>query len=167
MTTTGSSISRRRALHGAATAGLGLPLLAACGEDGDGGGTAADPSDPSGPPEPSEPASSSSAPKTTGRKSSEPPVDGIPASDVPVGGGIVLAEEETVLTQPTEGEFRAFTAICTHAQCLVTSVSDGTIHCPCHGSQYSIEDGSVTGGPAPAALAEVDLTVHGDRIVLG
>ena len=167
MTTTGSSISRRRALHGAATAGLGLPLLVACGEDDASGGTASEPSDPSGPSGPPEPASSSAVPKKTGRKSSAPPVDGIPASDVPVGGGIVLADEEAVLTQPTEGEFLAFTAICTHAQCLVTSVSDGAIHCPCHGSQYSIEDGSVTGGPAPAALTEVDLTVQGDRIVLG
>ena len=83
---------------------------------------------------------------------------------MPVGGGVV--EDDVVLTQPTEGEFRAFTAVCTHAQCLVTGVADGTINCPCHGSQYSIEDGSVVGGPAPAPLAAVDFTVVGDQIVL-
>ena len=97
---------------------------------------------------------------------SEPPGDGIPTADVPVGGGIVLSDEQVVITQPTAGEFHAFTAVCTHAQCLVTAVSDGTINCPCHGSQYAIEDGSVVGGPAPAPLAEVDFTVDGDQITL-
>jgi len=84
---------------------------------------------------------------------------------VPVGGGIVLSDERVVITQPTAGEFHAFTAVCTHAQCLVTAVSDGTINCPCHGSQYAIEDGSVVGGPAPAPLAEVEITVKGDKIL--
>ena len=141
MTVERSTISRRRALSGAATAGLGLPLLAACGDDGGGESTATAPS------------------------SSEPPGDGIPTSDVPVGGGLVLSDEQVVITQPTAGEFHAFTAVCTHAQCLVTAVSDGTINCPCHGSQYAIEDGSVVGGPAPAPLAEVEITVKGDKIL--
>ena len=141
MTVERSTISRRRALSGAATAGLGLPLLAACGDDGGSESTATAPS------------------------SSEPPGDGIPTADVPVGGGLVLSDEQVVITQPTAGEFHAFTAVCTHAQCLVTAVSDGTINCPCHGSQYAIEDGSVVGGPAPAPLAEVEITVKGDKIL--
>lgn len=99
-------------------------------------------------------------------ESSAPAGDGIPTSDVPVGGGIVVSDEQAVVTQPSEGEFRAFTAVCTHAQCLVTAVSDGIISCPCHGSQYSIEDGSVVGGPAPAALAAVEFTVADNQITL-
>lgn len=146
MTVERSTISRRRALSGAATAGLGLPLLAACGDDGDGESTA-------------------TAPSSEATRKSEPPGDGIPTADVPVGGGIVLSDEQVVITQPTAGEFHAFTAVCTHAQCLVTAVSDGTINCPCHGSQYAIEDGSVVGGPAPAPLAEVEITVKGDKIL--
>jgi len=85
-------------------------------------------------------------------------------ADVPVGGGTIFADEKIVLTQPTEGEFKAFTAVCTHQGCTVTTVKDSTINCPCHGSMYSIEDGSVVGGPAPAALAELKLTVDGDSI---
>jgi len=85
-------------------------------------------------------------------------------ADVPVGGGTIFADENIVLTQPTEGEFKAFTAVCTHQGCTVNTVKDGTINCPCHGSMYSIEDGSVVGGPAPAALAELKLTVDGDSI---
>lgn len=165
MTTIGPSISRRRALGGAATAGLGLSLLAACGDD-DAGPAATDDTTASSP------SGSSERPTTPERTTSEPapsaPVgDGIPTAEVPVGGGIVVTEEQTVVTQPVEGEFRAFTAVCTHAQCLVTTVSDGTINCPCHGSRFSIDDGSVAGGPAPAALGAVDVTVDGDRIVLG
>ena len=168
MTDNRSAISRRRALSGAATAGIGLPLLAACGDDGD--GSAAD--DPTSS---STPRASEAAPTTgkaekseeTGSSASEPAAEGIATADVPVGGGIVVTDQQAVITQPTEGEFRAFTAVCTHAQCLVTSVADSTINCPCHGSQYSIEDGSVTGGPAPSALAKVDFVVDGDRVVLG
>lgn len=165
MTINGSSISRRRALTGAATAGIGVPLLAACGDDGsDSSAGATDPT-----------SSASSSPTASGKPtaSGEPTKsdqasspDGIPTSEVPVGGGLVVGDDQVVITQPTEGEFKAFTAVCTHAQCLVAEVSDGTINCPCHGSQFSIEDGSVMGGPAPSALAAADITVSGDQIVV-
>jgi Rieske Fe-S protein len=49
--------------------------------------------------------------------------------------------------------------------CTVGSVSD-TINCPCHGSMFSIEDGSVVGGPAPSGLATKDLVVEGGSINL-
>jgi len=39
-----------------------------------------------------------------------------------VGGGIILPDEQVVVTQPSAGEFKAFTAVCTHAQCVVSSV---------------------------------------------
>ena len=85
-------------------------------------------------------------------------------AEVPVGGGVILAEEKIVVTQPTEGEFKAFTAVCTHQGCVVAEVQE-TINCTCHNSSYSIEDGSVQGGPAPSALEEVAISVDGDKIV--
>jgi len=84
---------------------------------------------------------------------------------VPVGGGIVLTDQKIVVTQPTEGDFVAYTAVCTHQQLLVTSVEDGTIICSNHGSEYDAATGEVTQGPAPAALAGVAITVDGDKIV--
>jgi nitrite reductase/ring-hydroxylating ferredoxin subunit len=87
------------------------------------------------------------------------------ASEVPVGGGVVLTGPRVVVTQPTEGDFKAYTAVCTHQQLLVTSVEDGTIHCSNHGSQYDAATGEVKRGPAPSALAAVKITVDGDRIV--
>lgn len=49
--------------------------------------------------------------------------------------------------------FRAFTSICTHEGCDVSSFSGGTINCPCHGSQYDAA-GQVVTGPAPRPLTE-------------
>jgi Rieske Fe-S protein len=38
-------------------------------------------------------------------------------------------------------------AICTHMGCTVDQAANGTIDCPCHGSQFSVKDGSVVAGP--------------------
>ena len=84
---------------------------------------------------------------------------------VPVGGGVVLTDQKVVVVQPTDGEFKAYTAVCTHQQLLVTSVEDGTIHCSNHGSAYDAATGEVTRGPAPSALAEVSIKVDGKRIL--
>jgi len=86
-------------------------------------------------------------------------------SDVPAGGGKILADKKIVITQPRAGSFEAFTAVCTHLGCTVSSVSGGTINCPCHGSKFSVSNGSVVAGPAPSALAPVSIKVQGSSIV--
>jgi Rieske Fe-S protein len=43
-------------------------------------------------------------------------------------------------------------------------VEDGLIMCPCHGSEFSIEDGSPVAGPAQSPLASKTVTVEGDKI---
>jgi Rieske Fe-S protein len=87
-------------------------------------------------------------------------------SDIPVGGGKVFSAQRIVVTQPTKGEFEAFSAVCTHQGCTVNQVSNGRIICPCHGSMFSIQDGSVVGGPAPRPLPKANLTVKGGEIKL-
>lgn len=88
-----------------------------------------------------------------------------PTADVPVGGGVVLAQQAVVVTQPESGTFRGFGARCTHAGCLVADVEDGQIVCTCHGSRFSAADGSVVQGPATAPLPEVGVTVSGTEVV--
>lgn len=130
-------LSRRGVLRGTAVGALTVPVLAACG--------------------------GSDTPSDGGSGGGE----GGPlasTSDVPVDGGTILGDEQVVITQPTEGDFKAFTAICTHQGCVVSSVSDGAINCECHGSQFSVEDGSVLHGPATAPLEAVKITVEGDSI---
>lgn len=85
-------------------------------------------------------------------------------ADVPVGSGVIV--DEVVVTQPSAGEFKGFSAICTHAGCTVNDVADGTINCPCHGSKFNL-DGSVANGPASKPLEARAVTVQGDSIVLG
>jgi nitrite reductase/ring-hydroxylating ferredoxin subunit len=153
-------LGRRHAIAGAAGLGMATPLLAACGEE-----------TPEG--NPSVATDPTSEGTDGGGGGGGGGGDALAAtSDVPVGGGTIFADEKVVVTQPAEGDFKAFTAVCTHQGCLVGQVADGTIQCPCHGSQFSIEDGANVVGPSGseagsvAGLAEVGITVDGDSITL-
>ncbi|GAA1160766.1 Rieske (2Fe-2S) protein [Nocardioides aquiterrae] len=133
------SLTRRNALTGAAAVAAGAPLLAACGSSG-GGSTATE--------------STAQAGLTLG-----------PASEVPVGGGKIYADQKIVVTQPTQGTFEGFSAICTHQGCPVSTVANGTINCTCHGSKFSIQNGAVENGPATTPLPRVDVKDDGGQIV--
>lgn len=85
-------------------------------------------------------------------------------SDIPVGGGKIFDSAKVVVTQPTEGDYKAFSAVCPHQGCTVTSVEQGTITCSCHGSQFDIATGDVTRGPATKGLATKKVTVGADGI---
>lgn len=87
-------------------------------------------------------------------------------ADIPVGGGRIFEDQKVVVTQPQEGEFKAFSAVCTHQGCIVSSVSDDTINCACHGSQFKITDGAVARGPATRPLPAEEITVSGNSIQL-
>jgi Rieske Fe-S protein len=87
-------------------------------------------------------------------------------ADIPVGGGVVFGQRRVVVTQPQKGTFKAFSAACTHAGCLVTEVKNGTISCRCHGSEFKVADGSVATGPATSSLKSVKIAVDGTDIRL-
>ena len=88
------------------------------------------------------------------------------AADIPVGGGKVYQAAQVVVTQPAKGQFKAFSAICTHVGCLCNQVAAGTINCPCHGSKFKITDGSVVTGPAMTPLATASITVADGKVYL-
>ena len=141
----GSETTRRAALAGAGLAGLAATLTA-CG-----GGSSS---------------SSSSAASGSGPATSSGSAALASTSEIPVGGGKVFSAEKVVVTQPTAGDFKAFSAICTHLGCLVDKVASGTIDCPCHGSKYSVKNGSVVSGPAPKPLPAQAIKVAGGKIKL-
>jgi Rieske Fe-S protein len=87
-------------------------------------------------------------------------------SKIPVGSGMIFPGPQVVVTQPTAGEFKAFSAVCTHMGCIVNQISNQTIDCPCHGSQYSITTGAVVAGPAPRPLPAKQIKVSGGSIFL-
>ena len=142
--------SRRALIGGFVGAGIGVPLLAACGSDDSGsGGSDSAGSDSSG---------------GSGSTTSQGAI--AKTSEVPVGGGKIFTSEKVVVTQPTEGDFKAFSAICTHQSCVVTEISGEDIDCACHGSKFSIKDGSVVGGPANKPLQAFKATVSGEEITV-
>ncbi|MFC8145194.1 Rieske (2Fe-2S) protein [Streptomyces paradoxus] len=124
-------------------------LVAACGGGGDDNGS-----------------ESTSSP--TGQDATSAPTGQVLANidEIPVGAGKIFKDEEVVVTQPEQGQFKAFSAICTHQRCTVGSVSDGTINCPCHGSKFQIADGAVAQGPATRPLPAEQISVEGNSIRL-
>ena len=130
--------SRRALITGLAAVGVGAPLLAACGSSPATGTEHA--------------AKQPKQPKTGG--SSQTPL--VKTSEVPVGGGVILSQ--AVVTQPTAGEFKAFSPVCTHQGCTVAQIQNQQILCPCHGSAFSISTGAVVGGPPPTPRPPITTT---------
>ncbi|UED82865.1 Rieske (2Fe-2S) protein [Streptomyces profundus] len=87
--------------------------------------------------------------------------------EIPVGGGKIYTDQQVVVTQPAEGDFVAFSSICTHQGCPVAEVSGGSINCTCHGTRFDIADGSVLEGPATTPLPQEAITVEGGTILRG
>lgn len=155
--------SRRSVVAAVGATGLAAALAACGGSD--------DKATPPGTPDAD---ATSGTARQTSRPGQESPASGATGgralartSEIPVGGGKVFADRRVVVTQPSQGEFKAFSAICTHQKCVVKDVSDGTINCPCHGSKFSIEDGGVRHDPAKLPLPEMKISVRGDSIGLG
>ena len=88
------------------------------------------------------------------------------ASEIPVGGGKIYTAAKVVVTQPTRGQYRAFSAVCTHVGCIMSEVANGTIDCPCHGSEFKITTGAVVTGPAPAPLPKKQIKIVDGNVVL-
>jgi Rieske Fe-S protein len=87
-------------------------------------------------------------------------------SDIPIGGGAIYTAAKVVVTQPASGQYKAFSAVCTHVGCLVNKVTSGTIDCPCHGSEFKITNGAVAAGPAPSPLPARPIKIVGDQVIL-
>jgi Rieske Fe-S protein len=88
------------------------------------------------------------------------------ASDIPVGGGAIYTAAKVVVTQPASGQYKAFSAVCTHVGCTVNTVTNGTIDCPCHGSEFKITNGAVVTGPAPSPLPAKQIKVVDGQVIL-
>ncbi|MFD5657449.1 Rieske (2Fe-2S) protein [Streptomyces hirsutus] len=156
-----SGPARRTVVAAAGAAGLAVALTA-CGGSDDSSGSPAGSTATGGSTDNNEASGNGSDGE------SDAPAGAALAStaDIPEGGGKVFADSKVVVTQPTAGEFKAFSATCTHQGCAVKSVADGVINCPCHNSNFSIADGSVQSGPATKPLPAMEITVSGDSIIL-
>lgn len=159
-----SVATRRGVLAGVGLVGL-AGAITACGAGGSSGSAAvADPATSTG--------AGGGTSATSAAASASSPSRGAASgalaatSDIPVGGGKIFDTQLVVVTQPSAGQFKAFSAVCTHMGCTVSQIADGRIDCPCHGSEYSIKDGAVLAGPAPKPLPAKQIKVTGDSIFL-
>ncbi|MFG1946685.1 Rieske (2Fe-2S) protein [Nonomuraea sp. NPDC048826] len=134
----GSGIDRRRVLGAAGVAACGVAALAACG---------------------GEAAGDRKVPGIQGKVIAK-------TADVPVGGGTVVKKYKMVVTQPSEGVYKAFGASCPHRGCAVSPPKDNVMVCPCHGSEFDADTGEATKGPATGRLIPYQVKVEGDGIVV-
>lgn len=155
------NVERRTVLQATGLVAVG-GVVAACSTSGSSGAASSSAAAPAAPAAPA----TSSAAASTAPASSAGGASVAAVSDIPVGGGLILDDVAVVLTQPTAGDVKAFTAICTHQGCLVSQVVENEIICPCHGSRYSGTDGSVIQGPSTQPLAPAGITVDGGNVVL-
>jgi Rieske Fe-S protein len=142
-----SDLDRRALLQGACLGCAGL-ALAACGGTS---GTAAAPEE---------------SPAGDGAAAADRPLAVL--ADMKIGTAVAAKTAEgknLLMTRISQTEVVAFSAKCTHQGCTVEP--DGTrFACPCHGSTYDARTAKVTGGPAPAPLASVAVTVKDGNVVL-
>ena len=182
------ALNRRGLLRGAAAAGGAVVAsagLAACGNILSPNENAADGSAPSG-----ATVTDMTAPPATGSAAAKPMSGGAmdaskapaqnmkttaakptgtllgKASQIPVGGGVIFADQKVVVTQPKAGTYKAFSSVCTHAGCQCNEVASGMINCPCHGASFSISDGSALQGPTQTPLPARTVTVADGEIRL-
>jgi Rieske Fe-S protein len=147
------TVTRRTVVAAVGGASLAAVALTACGSSDDGGQSVAD-----------KPADKSAGGTDGGTDGGAAGKELAKTADIPEGGGKVIGN--VVVTQPKPGEFKAFSSKCTHQGCAVKGISDGVINCPCHNSQFSVEDGSVKKGPATSPLPPASITVDGGSIRL-
>ena len=89
-------------------------------------------------------------------------------SEIPVNSGKIFkfGNKPGILVRTASGEFKAFSAVCTHLECIVQYRSETKqIWCACHNGQYNLS-GKNIGGPPPRPLEEFKVNTRGDDVVV-
>ena len=88
--------------------------------------------------------------------------------DFPPNSGKIVrfGSRPAIVVHIPGGEFRAFSAVCTHLQCTVQYRPDlELVWCACHNGRFDLAGRNV-GGPPPRPLDPLAVTVRGDDVVL-
>ena len=89
------------------------------------------------------------------------------ASEVAPGSALTFKEggQDAVLVHLENGDFVAYSAVCTHQACTV-AYQEGQLACPCHGSVFDPANGAeVVTGPAQSPLPEIPIEVKGGQVL--
>ena len=101
-------------------------------------------------------------------ESSENSVIAAKLAEVPPNSGKIFkfGNKPGILVRTATGEFKAFSAVCTHLECIVQYRSETKqIWCACHNGQYNLS-GKNIGGPPPRPLEEFKVNTRGDDVVV-
>lgn len=88
--------------------------------------------------------------------------------DIPANAAKIVKfnKKPAIVVHTSQGQYKAFSAVCTHLGCTVQYNSDDQrIHCNCHGSVYDLT-GKNIGGPAPSPLQPLRLIVRDPDIII-
>jgi Rieske Fe-S protein len=86
------------------------------------------------------------------------------ASQLPPNSGTTFkfGSRPGLLVRTPDGEFRAFSAVCTHLDCTVQYKTDTSqIWCACHNGIYDLS-GNVVSGPPPRPLEKLAVNLRGE-----
>jgi nitrite reductase/ring-hydroxylating ferredoxin subunit len=88
-------------------------------------------------------------------------------SEVAKGASKLYLDQNVVVSRADDGSLKAFSNICTHAQCAINTLQGTTLVCPCHGSEFDARTGKVLRSPATEPLHELSVETRNGKIVTG
>ncbi|MGG7574550.1 Rieske (2Fe-2S) protein [Streptomyces sirii] len=112
-------------------------------------------------------AACASGEQKSSRPASDAPIELGPASEVPVGGAKIYGDQRLLVSQPTKGEFKCFSTVCTHMGAILNKIEKEQGVCPLHGSRFQVATGEVAQGPATRPLEEVPVRIKGGKLIAG
>jgi Rieske Fe-S protein len=89
-------------------------------------------------------------------------------TEFPLNSGKIFkfGNKPGILVHTATGELKAFSAVCTHLECIVQYKSETKqIWCACHNGQYNLE-GKNIGGPPPRPLEEYTVNNRNGEVVV-
>lgn len=104
-------------------------------------------------------------PKETGEPTTTSVLAGTIDDLKPNSGEIIkFGRKPVILIRTPSGEYRAFSAICTHLDCIVQYREDFKhIWCACHNGHYNLNGVNIA-GPPPRPLAPFRVNIKEDKI---
>jgi len=89
-------------------------------------------------------------------------------SELPPNSGKIFrfGDRPGIVIHTAEGQFKAFSAVCTHLNCTVQYRQDlKHIWCACHNGHYDL-NGKNIAGPPPRPLEEYQAFVQGEDVIV-
>ncbi|MDP1678075.1 MAG: ubiquinol-cytochrome c reductase iron-sulfur subunit [Bacteroidota bacterium] len=90
------------------------------------------------------------------------------SSSIALNSGQIIkfGTKPVLLVRTAQGNFKAFSAVCTHLDCTVQYKNDlGLIWCACHNGKYDLNGRNIS-GPPPRPLSEYRVTLQGDDVLV-